>query len=442
MATIYFYCLVAVLAYMFLPTIRKPTCIFEYPQFMAAVFLAFIVPQAVSLLRFPGSTPAGALTSVLLMCCLCAAMCWAGYRVRLKPRALRLLNHQADPARLFIGGLVFVACGYFFNYLISLMSDEETGGSMWSGKVNIYGFFAQLIYPGFAICLITALRQRNQIIPWMAVSVAAILPIEAIVLRGRREPATQFVLTILLTLFYVKRWSPPRWLVVGAVFLAMLAIPAAGTYRTIATAGAWDYLPNFSLLENFDHYVNSESSILELRNAALLMEATKRTNSYEYGTAYWDQLVFRFVPAQIVGAQTKQALMFHTADERAATEELSMGFGYDTPTGSTLTGVGDVFRQFGYFGCLFFAVLGICLRPLYELSLRPDATFAQLFYIQIATSPMRAVTHQTVDFLPGIVYNAFFLGLIIFFANARVTPRRQRTVAPPVRVPAKGPRTA
>ena len=251
------------------------------------------------------------------------------------------------------------------------------------------------------------------------------MPIEITIFAGRREATTQFVLTILLTFYYVKRWVPPRLAILAAIVFAALAIPATGTYRMIAAAGAWSYLPEVDLVGNFQNFVNTESS-LELRNGAMMIEATKESGSYEWGTAYWDQMVFRFVPAQLVGTWAKQAMMFHTAEERAAEDEMNQRFVFQIDPGSTLTGMGDVFRQFGYFGCLFFAVMGIGFRNLYAASLKPNAAFAQIFYICIATSAMRAVTHQTVDFLPGVTYNLIFLGLLMLIARKKAAPARRR----------------
>jgi hypothetical protein len=100
--------------------------------------------------------------------------------------------------------------------------------------------------------------------------------------------------------------------------------------------------------------------------------------------------------------------------------------------GSTVTGMGDSFKQFGYFGCLFFALLAVIFRSLWETSLQPNTYFAKLLYIQTSTSAMRAVTHQTVDYFPGLLYNVVFLGLAVLYARI---PRKKRTNPIPVPLP-------
>jgi hypothetical protein len=423
MTWVYFWILVAGLSATLAVTMFKPEKIYEYPYFMAAVFAVFIVPQVVSLIRFPGAAGEEAIENVLLMTCLCFGACWVGYR-RPPVRSLQqTLTQPINRDRLFLGGLAFIVISFFFTFLISQMTPEETGGSMWTGKVTIYGFFADLIYPGFAIALSTALR-TNGLFAWLAAAVGAIIPLQAAIFSGRRENTVQFVLTLALTLYYQKKIKPPRLAIILSVMFAMLAIPATGTYRSIAAERDWSEVKQIDLVGNFERYLNSES-ILELRNAALIIEVTRVSDDYEYGAGYWDQLVFRFVPAQLLGKGFKDSLMFKSSDERVQNELSNLG--YDLPGGSTVTGMADSFQQFSWFGCLFFAALGLLFKTLFRATLQPNATFAQLFYILIGTSAMRAVTHQTIDFLPGLVYYIIFLGLLFLYARVpRTRPKKRK----------------
>jgi hypothetical protein len=177
-------------------------------------------------------------------------------------------------------------------------------------------------------------------------------------------------------------------------------------------------LREFDFVDNFRQFLN-KASVLELRNAAMIIDATQTTHDFGYGRAYWDQLVFRFVPAQIIGRDLKESLMF-----KPANRELDQGIPqvrYKRTLGTTVTGVGDSFHEFWYFGALFFAVLAVIFKSLWEASLKRDAIFAQLLYIQTSTAAMRAVTHQTVDYLPGLAYNLLFLGLVAYYARSRNT---------------------
>jgi hypothetical protein len=422
MEHLYFWTLSALVGGTLIHGLVKTGRFFEYPYFMATAFAVFIIPQAVSLVRFPGAVNEEWLGNTLLMACFCFGMCSLGYRINVSLAEGARVTPPMLWQRLFLGSLVFIAISYYFNFLISRMMPEETGGSMWTGPVTIYGFFALLIYPAFAVCLRYAI-ETGRLIGWAATIVAALPPLQT-ALNGRREATVQFALTLCLTLFFARGMRPPRLAIAAVIGAAMLAIPATGTYRGLIAERDWKGLRQIDLIENFRVYLTQES-ILELRNGALLIEASAQAANYEWGTGYWDQLVFRFVPAQWFGDEFKQSLMFHSSDERLMEDLLVLG--YEIPGGSTLTGIGDSFQQFGYFGCLFFAVLGVFFRSLWEATKRPNALVAQLFYIQISTSAMRAVTHQTVDFLPGVVYQAIFLGILALFARAPNTAANQTT---------------
>src|SRR5882724_6630664 len=113
MTWVYFWILVAGLAATLAVTLSRPERIYEYPYFMAVAFMVFIVPQAVSLIRFPGNAAPEWTANVLLMCCLCFGMCWAGYS---RPPLRSLQRAFAQPInidRLFHGGLLFIAVSYF-----------------------------------------------------------------------------------------------------------------------------------------------------------------------------------------------------------------------------------------------------------------------------------------------------------------------------------------
>lgn len=416
-----FWSFVALLAFPLLEVMWQPDRIYEFPYFMAATFAIFVLPQAVSLLRFPGAAPEQAVQNVLLVTCLCLAACLVGYRRSTNRRSMHASSGAVEETRLFQAGLVLVASGIGFSYLLSHIEVQTTELGGWTGPATIYGFFQQLCYPGFAICLMLALR-RPTLISVASTLVAAVVPIQSM-LFGRREPAALFLLTIGLALYFRRRLRPPRWLVVTTIVAVMLAIPATATYRRFQLQDDWESVRQIDLVGNFKDFLNQES-VLELRNAAMLIEAARRSGDYEYGAGYWNHLVFRYVPAQILGEPLKQFLMIRRSGEDLERE--LAGMDYTNPAGSTVTAMGDSFQQFGYWGCLFFVVLGGFFHRLWRAASAPNALFAQLLYMQSCTSAMRAVTHWTLDFLPGLLYNVIFLGAAVVYASG--AERRARRV--------------
>ena len=98
---------------------------------------------------------------------------------------------------------------------------------------------------------------------------------------------------------------------------------------------------------------------------------------------------------------------------------VSESMSFYMPKGVTVTGLGDSFNQFGYLGCLVFAAIGYLFKNLWVAANQPGGTIAQILYIQSATSAMRALTHQTIDFLPGFIYSAIFVIAIAIYARDR-----------------------
>jgi hypothetical protein len=428
MTQVYVAALLTVVAAVLVRGIARPLRFYEYPYFMVTAFAVFIVPQLFSLLRFPAGASPRAIESGMLMTLLCVLSCILGYRSAVSNWIVQRTQMPLDDRRLFHFGVLFIVSGLFFAILIGRMTDAERGGSMWTGRVTIYLFFSSLVYPGFSICLRRALS-RGDSLAWLWTILGAWIPIVS-ALYGRREPTALFALTIALTLFYQKRWVAPRWLIGSTIIGATLAIPATTQYRTAVNVNGFEAAMQIDPIGNFKQFL-SRPAILELRNACVIIDATERTNSYGWGTAYWDQMVFRFVPAQLLGKQFKEGLMFRTSDQRLNQEMTAQG--YRVPTGSTITGMADSFREFGYFGALFFAALAIVFKSLWTASLQPNAVLAQLIYIQISTSAMRAVTHQTVDFLPGLTYNLIFLGIAAVYARRLQSRRSERPMANAIR---------
>lgn len=436
MTDLLFWTFLALIIVPLLKLLRRPELIYRFPFFMVALFAIFILPQAVSLLRFPGAAPEPAVQNVLLLTCLCVVACLIGYRFSFSLIIVSQTSRPLDRRRLLHAGLLFVCSGLLFSFLLSHTEVQTTEFGGWTGTATIYGFFQQLCYPGFAICLLLAL-DRPSASTVAAALISAVVPLQSIAF-GRREAAALVLLTIGLTLYFRCRLRPARWLVVGLILGAMLGIPATGTYRRLQLQKDWESIKAMDLVGNFKEFLNQES-VLELRNAAMLIEATRQSGDYEYGAGYWNHLIFRYVPAQILGEAFKEALMIQRPHEGLERELAAMD--YVNPTGSTVTAMGDSFQQFGFFGCVFFVGLGMFFRGLWRAAVQREALFAQLLYMQSCTAAMRALTHWTLDFLPGLLYNVLFLGAAVYYASVPKTggcerrlaqsPAKQASASPP-----------
>ncbi len=397
-------------------SVWRPRLIYEYPYFMGVVFAAFILPQAYGLEL--NNADAGYLNDTFLMCLLCLGACWLGYLPRGHPGMVAKLNGPIDPDRFLHGGIALVIVGGYFTYAFGAMDADPSMGLM-TGIGTIYLFFGGLVYPGFAICFYCALKYKSSF-AYMWSGISALIPIQAAVFYGRREPTVLFIFTLGMTLFFIKGIKPPRTLVAVLVAAAALVIPATGQYRQLAAEDPLEALRQTDFVGEFKNYFDA-NAISEVKNAMILIAATEESGRYGLGTAYWNRLIFRFVPAQFVGKEVKSGLMIG-GEERDWADFVTESISFEMPSGSTVTGIGDSFNQFGFLGCLFFAAMAYLFKSLWAAANRADGMIAQILYIQTATSAMRALTHQTIDFLPGFIYSAIFVGLIALYARERVDP--------------------
>jgi hypothetical protein len=204
--------------------------------------------------------------------------------------------------------------------------------------------------------------------------------------------------------------KPPRSAIVAVILMAMLIIPATADYRAKAKEdGAWAALQALDLQKSFVDYFNEDGTFLELGVAAHVIDAYSFAGDYQYGAGYWDQMVFRYIPAQIVGAEVKKGMML--------SKSIPYRNGYKMPIGLTLTGIGDSFAQFGYLGCVFFFFLGGFFRTLWRASLNSQSILVQILYIICVVQALLSVTHSTINFIPGVFFNYLFLWFAAKYAR-------------------------
>src|SRR5215471_15656344 len=157
-----FFSIFAVLCVLLLAqALAQPRRFYEYPYFMAATFAAFILPQAFGITQSQ-AVPEEWERDLLLMCFFCLACCWLGYRIRPREGLVARLTIAVNPNRFALCGILLIAVGFVFDYLIGNLP-ESAKGSQWTGVVTIYLFFANQVFTGFAICLYCALEYQKRL---------------------------------------------------------------------------------------------------------------------------------------------------------------------------------------------------------------------------------------------------------------------------------------
>ena len=276
-----FFVIFAILCFiMIAQVVVKPERVYECPWFMAFAFTGFIMPQAYGMVTGKFA-PDEWVAATMLMCILCLGACWIGYsKTTPGVTAMQRLNFEINPRRFAIAGFVFVLIGIWFDRLIDALP-QGAKGSQWTGIVTIYGFFANQIITGFAICLFCAMRYRYKIC-WFLAICASIIPLRAAIIWGRRESTVLFLMTIMMALYFVKGIKVPRMIIIFLLFASTVMIPATEQYRKSQSHDFSALVDSLDFTEPLKAYADP-TAISEVKNAMYVIAACRASSSYQYG---------------------------------------------------------------------------------------------------------------------------------------------------------------
>ena len=395
----------------------RPERTYQFPFFMGAIFVSFILPQAIALRDNPAEVTPEALARVLLMTILCASMCWIGYQFRPNTQLLIKLNIDLDEQKLFKAGIGLLSIAYSSNFLLSKITIQTTSAGTWQGPATILYFLGNVIYVAFGIFLIQTLKYPK--LKNLIFTVLASLPIlQAIILSGRRQPTIAFLIVIGFSFWFVLRYIPPRWCFIVATIGGLYLIPLLGALRggfwELLFSGDWQTLISSSQ-QSFDSLLKGD--ILELRNAAVMMDAAVKTSQFGYGTGFWDSIVFQYVPGQLLGYGFKASLQF-----KLTNYDIGSLYGYTASTGTTVTAIGDTFVEFYYFGCLVLALIAYMFKNLWISAIYQQSTISALLYMGLISSSMIGITHGIGRFCQEFIFQILFVGGTAYFSRVRTKP--------------------
>ncbi|MEO0770914.1 MAG: hypothetical protein AAFY72_16080, partial [Cyanobacteria bacterium J06649_4] len=350
----------------------------------------------------PGIVSDSSVESVLIMTGLCVLMCSLGFALKPRKRILAKLVHAADDKRLFSAGIFLSSIGLASVLLLQSINIQIASNSNWTGPATVIYFFGNLRHVGFAVLLNLTIRKWNALnLMGLAFSLMPVLYM--VLIAGRRTSTFILFITIGLTLFYTKKILPARWLVILAVAACAYLIPLLGALR----GDFWALLLSGQLSEiDFSSGIDRillSGDVLELRNAAMSIETVNSTQSFGYGTGLWNDIVFQYVPGQLVGYEFKDSLMF----DNALPEDIKSLYGRSFSLGSTPTGMGDSYAEFGFAGCLIFGAIAYLFRHIWVASTYYTSLYAQILYIALISPALIGVTHGVGIFFQHAVLQSF-----------------------------------
>jgi hypothetical protein len=386
----------------------------QFPSLAAWAVTLQILPQLYALGDSATPYPADGLPKLLLMTLLCLGMTAIGYfGPRQKGRGFRW---RFDGRRLLVGAVVLVAIGLFFGFLISRLPEEQTRASQWSGTPVAYLFFASVAPYGFAIALALYLRYRNKwafllMIPYCASAFSVM------VIYGRRTPTAAFFLTLLCFLWFTKKWSPPRPVMIAGVVVFGIFVMNAGDYRFAMLSSPdsgerWEQVREIDYLGNLRRENIADNSTFEITNAMYYMSAVARTGEYNFGLSLYNGFVDAYVPRQLVGERVKASLRAPISDPAYSV------YGFEPYVGSCQTGVAEAFLAFWYFGCLLFVAAGYAMRRIWDGAMTGSVP-SQVIYVSLLALYLGGYNGTMQNFTVPWVHMIAFLGPVFLWARMR-----------------------
>ncbi|WPF88362.1 hypothetical protein WEU38_16350 [Cyanobacterium aponinum AL20118] len=373
---ILFILLVCLCAYVIWWSFKEPLRLYQFPFFITIACLIYIVPQIFALIEDPYPVSPNYVDLTILLTILSLFLFFYGYVKKNKDQEIihKKNNIKDLDQRIFYIGIVYTVIGLFCNLAIGNVDIEQQRMTQWTGILTVYAFFQRLLYFGFAINLYFAIIKRH-FLYWFVFGISAFWPIFKMLFYARRTEAVTYITIVLLTLWFIKGVMPQRKLILIGIIVGFFFINAIGAFRAELAQlnigySNWqdffsfnwmdDWLTAFQNVdwweENIKLFQSSESEDYlstahssETKYAASVIQVTSETGQFDYGTRYWNRIIFGFIPAQFLGKTFKES--FYLQVNESFQVRIFDYFSTQTfQTGYILPIMGDLFSQFWFFG--------------------------------------------------------------------------------------------
>jgi len=399
----------------------------KYPFLAAAVVAGWFIPQAIGLAN-DVRLPEGGYDVTMIYAAMSLIAAVIGDRW--KSGAPVVNTWVYNDTRLAIGAAVLSAIGAAAFTLILNTTADRTADGLTTGVVTIYYFLYALQYMGLAIALLLLLRKFS----WVTFGIVAFdySSVSGFVLFGGRRGAALDVAFITICAFwFARRILLPRLLMIAGMVFGALMVNVAGEYRQlVATINKNSSEPRLPTFQEFmeipflDHFRDTTSKgSYEVKNAIYYIASALQNSTYDFGTHYWNFFVFRYIPAQLLGADLKQSLMFDVPNDP------SRIYDYTRHIGTTYTGFADTFSAFSFPGIFVFTVIAAIMTKWWSAALAGDFQ-ARLFYCATVATAMESITHSTEWFFIFLPQVFIFTLPILYWARER----KAEEYLPPQRV--------
>ena len=409
--------------------LRSKAGYLHVPTLVAILFITWFVPQLLEL-GSDDTVPASGYTRLVIMAGGSLIAFWIGWY---STAATVSAYPSTDLRRLLPAAIGITLLSIGVNLLLNAYRPQMNGIQQWTGPITILAFFAQVRDIALALSLILFLRHRNRLtFVILLANLLVSIPIAFSLLR--RAEIAGFGVSIICAFWFTRRQrlSLPI-LVMGILAFAVVVYtigPLRGAARAIElTTGARPYLFDPSLWKNIDIAVvakGSASKAVDLRNALYLIDYYADSFSYKLGGRIWNGFVQLYIPGQIVGQGFKDALFFERA---SAYQDIQAIYNFRYVDGTTPTGLGAAFSDFGYLGVGYFFIMAKIMKRIFDRA-EAGSIWSQISYMCFLPLVLLSMTHGHEKFFVSIPFLICVIWIVRTFAKYRIVcradPKRRR----------------
>ena len=407
---------------MFSYTLRKGD-IYKAPFWFGAISLGWFAPQAIGGYQNYNIFPPSSFTSGMLFAFLCNLAFWLGWFVSVR-RPLRessILTIDFNENKLFAASTFLAIFGFYFQWKLWSLPEDMLIGVAWSGTVVKYWFLSGVFKFALIILWLMFLNKYSKIKKKYILILLIpcfYLMFEAAVFRGRRAEIMNIVAYVLIGLWFIRAFVPPRISILTGLVLGLVFINAIGIYRSLMYKSDLPFQQRVDAVLSAD-YVSYSQKVLddsgeEFKNFIYQREAIENIGEYDLGLYHWNEFVFNYVPAQVIGSEFKESLRFPLNDSRDLAQNQ---FSHYWKNGTTSTGYSDAFASFGWLGFIKFILCGYIMGCLYKYCSK-GYILPMILYIYLLNYAMHAVTHGTNEILiRQWVYFIFLVFPFLYFSS-------------------------
>lgn len=420
-----FYLLVAASSWVLFMGFSKEAGYLELPMLFAIVYVGWVLPQLWQIRQHVDAVGIEYITTLNSFCLVCLLGTLIGWKQALHAHYKRgwIAPSVPPPSYSYIlrATILITLIAWSMRIGIGLHDIEDRNTSTWSGPITILAFFSHLQTLSLFLSFYVALRHRTGI-AYALLAANLLLYIPLMLVYFRRRSMIDFFFCALMSLYFTRRILIPKLVLILALPIGVMVVFGIGALRGLAVGDGtseWQ-MPRVSDMFAIDFVsltpFGTDSATTEMMNAVSLVRLADQFGFHTWGAESWNHVVFQWIPAQIVGANLKLALMF----DLGVAQRLYNHLYYETPIGSTSTGLGGAYLEFGFLGVLFFAAISYVMGRWWVRLKKGDVWAAALYTCGVPLA-LHSITHYAFYFFNFIP----LFGAALFSAKYFFKPRRR-----------------